>query len=302
MISSGDLIKKKRANVMNGGYVGAFEIDDRVNVSCSILEIPQIGADLIGHKVIISDGVSSTDGIVIRRSFIYFMFKTSVFYAKGSTIYLLNEKYQQGTIKSIYVQFQDMLNQIIKYVKTIRRAAVDISVLIVADYETLAGTTSLSDELEDIFRTALAAILKIEKTRILVTEISPGIVTEISPGIVTEISPGIVTEISPGIVKNGIIIKFTIMESPIYDEQTSIDIIEELRFQLSDINSAIYKDEFIKNIVAYRLEIKIHDLSTTDIKFDFMRDYALRLYERIVNERLDVIGNMFNNLSINFVL
>ena len=286
MISSGDLIKKKRANVMNGGYVGAFEIDDRVNVSCSILEIPQIGADLIGHKVIISDGVSSTDGIVIRRSFIYFMFKTSVFYAKGSTIYLLNEKYQQGTIKSIYVQFQDMLNQIIKYVKTIRRAAVDISVLIVADYETMAGTTSLSDELEDIFRTALAAILKIKKTRILVTEISPGIVNEISPGI----------------VKNGIIIKFTIMESPIYDEQTSIDIIEELRFQLSDINSAIYKDEFIKNIVAYRLEIKIHDLSTTDIKFDFMRDYALRLYERIVNERLDVIGNMFNNLSINFVL
>ena len=278
MISSGDLVKNKRANAMNGGYLGAFEIDDRVNMGCSILELPQIGADLIGHKVIISDGASSTEGIVIRRACIYFMFKTGVYYDKGSTIYILNENYQPGIIKSIDVQFQVTLNEIIKYVKTITRAAVDISIFIVADYETLAGTTLLSDQMEDVIKTALAVALKIDIKRILVTEIKPG-----------------------G-TNTGIIIKFTIMESPIYDEQTPIDISEEFRFQLANIDSAIYKDDLIKNVIAYRLVIKIHDLNIIDVKYDFMRVYALRLYERIVNERLDTLGNMFNTLNVNFVL
>jgi len=46
------------------------------------------------------------------------------------------------------------------------------------------------------------------------------------------------------------------------------------------------------------ISVTIKDLSITDANYLFMRDYYVHIYEKIVNDEIDVLGDIFEFLNI----
>jgi hypothetical protein len=257
-------------NSANGGYFISFTLTKRLNKGCSILEMPLLREDLLEHKVIITDGVTPTLGIVIRRGYIFFLNNMPVYYTPGAKVYILTEKFKQYALSSIYSNYIQTLTNVLYYIRQIRGASLDISMSFNEDYAALSGTPALSDALEAKFVSNLAEAMGIEPNRVVVTGIDPG----------------------------SVIVKFVILESLDASAPTPVDTGEELKFQLTRKDSKMYEDEFFKNAKSIRLSVEVKDLSVTDPGYLFLRDYNVNIYEKIVNDEIDVLGDVFEFLNI----
>jgi hypothetical protein len=270
MINSSARTRGIRLNTINQGYIYTIVVDNRINKDSCILEIPFIDKSLIGNKVLLTNGVTQTEGIVVRPGYIFFIFNTHVYYANQSTIYILTDKYSISAMKSIYRMFLNTLNDVIEYTKTVTGATLSVSMRFTSDFETYAGTPELSDKLEEDFKTTLSVSLGISTDRIVVTEIKPG----------------------------SIIINFTILEAITIGEPTPLDLGEEIQFQLTDTKSPIFQSDLTKTIQGFVVDVIVKDLGMVDSRLDFMRDYSIRIYEKIINDKLDDLGDIFSYLEI----
>lgn len=269
-MSSSVRTKNIKNNSVSGGYIIIFTLTERINKGCSILEMPILKKELIGHKVIITDGVTPTNGIVIRQGYIYFMNNMPVYYTAGSRVYILTEKYKPYALPQIYADYTQKLTDIMYYIREIKGASLNISMIFDTDYDALAGTSLLSDTLEANFINILSDAMDIAPNRIVVTGIKPG----------------------------SIVIRFTILESSDVTAPTPVDIGEKLKFQLSTKDSKLYKDSFMRTAKSIDISVVLKDLSITDTNYLFMRDYNVHIYEKIVNDEIDVLGDIFEFLNI----
>ena len=270
MSSSSVRTKTIKNNSMNGGYIIIFTLTERINKGCSILEMPILKRELIGHKVVITDGVTQTDGIVIRQGYIYFMNDMPVFYTAGSRLYILTEKYKSYVLPKIYMDYTQKLADIMYYIREIKGASLTIAMSFNADYDAIAGTPELNDTLEANFRNIISDAMDISPNRIVVTEISRG----------------------------SVVIKFIILESSDANSPTPVDIGENLKFQLTRQDSKLYKDDFLRTAKSINISVTLKELSITDTDYLFMRNYNVNIYEKIVNDEIDVLGDIFEFLNI----
>ena len=262
--------KNLKNNSSVGGYFISFTLSKRLNQGCSILEMPLLRKDLMEHKVIITDGVTPTVGIVIRQGYIYFLNDMPVYYAPGAKVYILTEKFNKSALPWIYSSYTQTLTNVLYYIRQIRGASLDISMSFNEDYVALSGTPALSDALEAKFVNNLAEAMGIAPNRIVVTGIEPG----------------------------SVIVKFVILESLDTTAPTPVDTGEELKFQLTRKDSKLYEDEFFKNAKSIRISVELKDLAVTDPEYLFLNDYNVNVYEKIVNEEIDVLGDIFEFLDI----
>lgn len=269
-MNSGFRTKSIKNNSMGGGYFITFTLTERLNKGCSILEMPLLHRDLIGSKVVITDGVTPTSGIVIRQGYIFFMKDMPVYYTAGAQVYVLTEKYKSYELPKIYSDYTQALTNVTYYMREIKGASLNISMTFNADYEALAGTSELSDALESDFVRVLSEAVDIESNRVVITEIKPG----------------------------SIVINFTILESLDITAPTPVDIGEELKFQLSRKDSKLYEDSFFRTAKSINISVVFKDLSVMDQGYLFFRDYNVHIYEKIVNEGIDVLGDIFEFLNI----
>jgi hypothetical protein len=269
-MSSSVRTRNIKNNYASGGYFISYILTKRLNVGCTILEVPTLREDLVEHKVILTDGVTPTIGIVIRRGYIFFLNGMPVYYTPGARIYILNDKYQQYALPAIYSRYTKTLTDVLYYIRQIKGASLDISMSFNEDYAALAGTPEANDALEAKFVRSLAEAMGIEPNRIVITGINPG----------------------------SVIVKFTVIESLDKNAPTPVDTGEELKFQLSRKDSKLYTDEFFKTAKSIRLDVEIKDLSVTDPSYLFLRDYNINIYEKIVNDEIDVLGDIFEFLDI----
>jgi hypothetical protein len=79
---------------------------------------------------------------------------------------------------------------------------------------------------------------------------------------------------------------------------TPVDVGEELKFQLNQKASKIYRDSFFRTAKSIHISIVLKDLSVTDQGYLFLRDYNVHIYEKIVNDEIDVLGDIFEFLNI----
>jgi hypothetical protein len=269
-MNSSNRTKGIKNNSMGGGYFITFTLTDRLNKGCCILEMPLLHRDLIGSKVIITDGVTPTSGIVIREGYIFFLNDMPVYYTAGAQVYVLIEKYRSYELPKIYSDYTQAITNVRYYIREIKGASIDITMTFNTDYATLAGTPELSDALESEFVRVLSEAMAIESSRIVVTEIKPG----------------------------SIVIRFIILESLDPTAPTPVDIGEELKFQLSRKDSKLYEDSFFRKAKSINISVVLKDLSVMDQGYLFFRDYNVNIYEKIVNEGIDVLGDIFEFLNI----
>lgn len=269
-MSSSVRTRNIKNNSVNGGYIIILTLTERINKGCSIFEMPLLKPDLIGHKVVITDGVTPTNGIVIRQGYIYFMNDMPVYYTAGARVYVLTEKYKSYALPQIYKDYTRKLTDVMYYIREIKGASLAISMSFNVDYNALAGTPSLSDTLEANFIRIVSDAMNIASNRIVVTAINPG----------------------------SVVIKFIILESSDASAPTPVDIGENLKFQLSRKDSELYKDSFMRTAKSINVLVELKDLSITDADYLFMRDYNVHIYEKIVNDEIDVLGDIFEFLNI----
>jgi hypothetical protein len=269
-MSSSDRTKNIKNNSANGGYIIIFTLTERINKGCSIFEMPLLKKDLIGHKVVITDGVTPTNGIVIRQGYIYFMNDMPLYYTAGARLYILTEKYKSYALPEIYNNYTQKLTDVTYYIREIKDASLAITMSFNTDYNTLAGTPALSDALEANFIRILSDAMNIEPTRIVITAINPG----------------------------SVVIKFLILESSDASAPNPVDLGENLKFQLSRQDSELYKNSFMRTVKSINISVTIKDLSISDEDYLFMRDYYVHIYEKIVNDEIDVLGDIFEFLNI----
>jgi hypothetical protein len=167
--------------------------------------MPILKKELIGHKVVITDGVTPTNGIVIRQGYIFFMNDINIYYTPGSRLYVLTEKYKSYELPRIYDDYTQKLTDVTYYIREIKGASLAISMSFNVDYNTLAGTPELNDVLETNFIRTISDAMDIEPSRIVVTAINPG----------------------------SVVIKFIILESSDASAPSPVDLGENLKFQLS---------------------------------------------------------------------
>jgi hypothetical protein len=270
MSSSSVRTKNIKNNSANGGYIIIFTLTERINTGCSIFEMPILKKELIGHKVVITDGVTPTNGIVIRQGYIFFMNDINIYYTPGSRLYVLTEKYKSYELPRIYDDYTQKLTDVTYYIREIKGASLAISMSFNVDYNTLAGTPELNDVLESNFIRTISDAMDIEPSRIVVTAINPG----------------------------SVVIKFIILESSDATAPSPVDLGENLKFQLSRQDSQLYKDSFMRTAKSINISVTIKDLSITDADYLFMRDYYVHIYEKIVNDEIDVLGDIFEFLNI----
>lgn len=262
--------KIRKNNSAIGGYIITFTLTERINKGCSLLEMPILSKELVCNKVMITDGTTNTYGIVIRQGYIFFLSDMPVFYAPGAKIYVLTDKYQSYALPKIYSDYTKKLTDILYYVREIRGAALNISMSFDTNYSLYAGTPELSDTLETDFIRILSDAMDIESNRIVITEIRPG----------------------------SVIVVFTVLESLDPSAPTPVDIGENLKFQLSRKDSKLYMDSFFRTAKSINISVALKDLSVTDPDYLFLRDYNVHIYEKIVNEEIDVLGDIFEFLNI----
>ena len=259
----------KNSTILNG-YSLSLTLTERINKGCNIIEVPFLKHELVGHKVIITDGKIPTRGIVIRPGYLYFFGDMPVYYIAGAKIYILTEKYKINDLITIYSDFITKLADVMYYIKTIKGASINVSMTFDSDYVSTAGTPSLNDDLDVIFSKTLADAMGIPTNRVVVTGINSG----------------------------SVVISFTIIESQNVNDPTPVDVGENLRYQLGVSDSKLYANSFMKTAKSISV---IKNLSVTNPDFYFMRDYNVQIYEKIMNENIDVLGNIFKYLNINII-
>lgn len=269
-MSSSSRTRNMKNSTSNGGYLITFTLTERLNKGCSILEMPLLKKELIGNKVIITDGVTTTNGIVVRQGYIYFLNDMPVYYTPGAKLYVLTEKYKSYALPAIYSAYTRTLVDVMYYIREIRGASLNITMSFDTNYSLYAGTPELSDTLEADFIRILSDAMGIESNRIVITEIRPG----------------------------SVIVAFTVLESLDPSAPTPVDIGENLKFQLSRKDSKLYMDSFFRTAKSINISVALKDLSVTDPDYLFLRDYNVHIYEKIVNDEIDVLGDIFEFLNI----
>jgi len=269
-MSSSIRTRNIKNDIAMGGYLITFTLTTRINRGCNILEIPILKSDLVEHKVLITDGETSTNGIIIQPGYIYFITDTPIFYTPGAQIYVLNERYKQYALTWIYPKYKKTLTDVLFYIAKIEDASLTITMSFDVDYYTVAGTPEASDVLETYLVQKLSESLDIDPKRVVVTRISPG----------------------------SVVVVFMILESIDNTGQTSIDIGEEIKFQLSKQNSKLYESDLFRKAKSIQISVDIKDLAVTDPEYIFLRNYNINIYEKIVNEEIDVLGDLFEFLNV----
>lgn len=269
-MSSSVRTRNIKNNMASGGYFISFILSKRLNIGCNLLEMPLLRDDLVNHKVILTNGATQTVGIVVRRGYIYFWNDLSIYYIPGDKVYILNEILNPYVLPGIYAKYTKTLTDVLYYIREIKGATLDISMTFNDDYATLAGTPELSDALEAKFIRNLAEAMGIEPNRVVVTGITPG----------------------------SVVISFIVLESLDRSAPTPVDIGEELKFQLSRKDSALYTYPLFRTAKSINISVKVKDLSVTDPAYLYLRDYNINIYEKIVNEEIDVLGDIFEFLNI----
>lgn len=269
-MSSSIRTRNIKNNTTNGGYIINLILTTRINKGCSILEIPILKKELVDHKVLITDGITPTIGIVVQQGYIFLLTDAPVYYTPGAKLYILTEKYKQYELDRIYLKYKQTLTDILHYIREIKGASLSISMSFNVDYTTMAGTPELSDALEADFIRTLSDSMGIDSKRVVVTGITPG----------------------------SVVIAFMILESQDATSQTPLDIGEELKFQLSKKDSKLYTYSLFRKAASLNISVNVKYLPVNDPAYLFLRDYNINIYEKIVNEEIDVLGNIFEFLNI----
>jgi len=238
-----------KKNTLDNGYIIVFTLNERINAGCSILELPFLQSNLIGHKVIITDGKTVTNGIVILQGYLFFMNNMPLYYTAGAKLYILTEKYNIYVLRDIYTQYREKLKNVTKFIRESKGATLDIAISFDADYATSAGTTELNDILETKVITALSNSLNISPNRLVIKSIRPG----------------------------SVIIDFSILESLDVNEPSPVFVGEELKFQLSMRDSKLFKDDFINTAKSLYVSVNKKNMSITDPEYTFLRDYNVNI-------------------------
>jgi hypothetical protein len=269
-MSSSIRTRQLKNNTTMGGYLVNFILTTRINKGFRILEIPLLKKDLVHHKVLITDGVTPIIGVVVQEYYIFVLTETPSYYTPGAQVYILTEKYKQSELEGIYLKYKQTLTDVLYFVREVEGASISIYMSFDVDYNTIAGTPELSDVLEADFIRALSDSLGIDSKRIVVTGITPG----------------------------RVVITFLILESPDATSQTPLDIGEELKFQLSKKDSSLYTYSLFRKATSLNISVVAKYLPVNDPAYLFLRDYNINIYEKIINEELDVLGDIFEFLNI----
>ena len=270
---SGIRTEKIKYNTEHGGYLITLTLTERINKGCSILALPILQYEWIGNKVILTDGVTPTNGIVVRQGYIYFLNDMPVYYIPGSKIYILTEKYKPYALRTIYSDYTRTLLNVIDVIRKTNGASLDISMSFDIDYTITAGIPALSDKFETDFIHMLSNAMGIESSRIIITSIKPG----------------------------SVIVNFTIVESLDINNSTPVNVGENLKFQLSRKDSKIYNHDLFHKAKSINISVKLKDLSVTDECYLFLRNYNINIYEKIVNHNIDVLGDIFKFMNIDIL-
>jgi len=116
-----------------------------------------------------------------------------------------------------------------------------------------------------LFITSLVTALGIVRNRIIINTIKPG----------------------------SIIVKFSILESNDIIDTQPINIVEELKYQLSLPDSNIRKNKLLNNIKSLEVIIKQED-NNTDL---LLNNYHIKIYQGILNNNQN--NNLFNSIILN---